>query len=415
MFPKLGGLRKVLSGTFIASMLLVSAAAVSSADTQSARTAKWVVSVTYQNIGTAASPVNVQFYSEGSNTPVSFSPGTLAAGAGKSFFIGNVSGLSAGFLGNPIMSAQQPLAATVVQFSQEAGFKMRLLSNGFDSNSTSAQYLVATVLKNKFSRTTVFSIQNTEAVAIDATINFYDADNAGALASTKIFEIAANSSKFIEMDNNDDTGITADVFNGSAIITAKTKGGADAKVVSAASEYYTNSNVGTNYEGLPLSAAANTLYMATALCANSGLDTFYAIQNASLTDSASVTVVYKNLNGTDKATDGPYNIGPGQKKSVNSCKPSDTTAMEGFTGAAVLTSTGAPIAAIGKAQNSASAGSANTADVLTAFLGQKQVRRNWHCHSSVGPVMPTLPHPPVDNNAPSLLSKIWKTLRLSLM
>ncbi len=95
----------------------------------------------------------------------------------------------------------------VVQFSQTTGYKMRLLSNGFQTADVSDQYLVATTLLNKFNWTTVFSIQNTENAAINATVRFYDADNNGVLAATKVHEeIPANSSKYIDMSVAADTG-----------------------------------------------------------------------------------------------------------------------------------------------------------------------------------------------------------------
>ena len=346
---------------------------------QSALGANWVVAVTYQNLGDAATPVTVNFYPEGSATATPFDPrsgkGDLAAGAADSFFIGTVSNLPAGFRGSAVMSANEPLAATIVQFSQDAGFKMRLLSNAFDGRDSvvSNQYLVATTLLNKFDRTTLFSVQNTTSDTIDATVKFYDADDNGNLKSEKVFNIPANSAEFISMDNFAETGISDSVFNGSAIVTAVKSGTSEAAtVVASASEYFTNIPVATAFEGVPLSAAANTSFMATALCERFNLDTFYAIQNASLTDNATITVTYKNTDGSTKSTDGPYVIGGGQKKSVNSCKPSDGTNMSNFSGAAVITSTGAPIVAIGKAQNSINAGSAATSLVLTAFLGQKE-------------------------------------------
>ena len=341
----------------------------------SARTASWLVSVTYQNVGTNAATISVGFYPEGSGTPVQFNAGTLAAGAGTSLYIGSVSGLPAGFRGSAVMSSTEPLVATVVQFSQDAGFKMRMLSNGFSSSDGSNQYLVATTLLQKFNRTTVFSIQNASEAEVEATVKFYDADNSGNLASTIKHVIPAGSSKYIEMDDAADTGLpgATTVFNGSAIVTAVLNSNktTPANVVAAASELYTNKNVGANFEGVPLSRAANTIYLATGLCKRFGLDTFYAVQNASLLNSASITVEYFNTDGTSKTTDGPYSIGPGQKKSISTCAPSSGAGMTNFTGSAKLTSTGAPIVAIGKAQGSVGASSA-TADVFTAFMGEPQ-------------------------------------------
>ena len=259
---------------------------------------------------------------------------------------------------------------------------MRLLSNGFQSSDASDQYLIATTLLNKFSRTTVFSIQNTENEAINATVRFYDADNSGNLAATKVHTIPANSSKYIDMSLPADTGLPANttVFNGSAIVTAQlvSAPGTAANVVAAASEYYTNRPVAANFEGLPLDRAASTVYLATGLCERFGLDTYYAVQNASLTNSAYIEVKYRDTAGNVVATDGRYLLGPGGKRSIVTCAPNDGTNMSNFTGSAVVnsysaatgTTAGAPIVAVGKAQTSQGAPTAGTADAFTAFLSE---------------------------------------------
>ena len=103
---------------------------------QSAKSASWSVSITYQNVGSESSTIIVNFYEEGSDTAIAFNPlegigdGTLAAGAGASFWIGSVSGISDGWRGSAVVSSSQPLVATVVQFSGDTGVDtMRLLSN----------------------------------------------------------------------------------------------------------------------------------------------------------------------------------------------------------------------------------------------------------------------------------------------
>lgn len=370
-------LKKVFSIALVLALAIGAFGSVIAA-VASARTLSWVVSVTYQNVGAEATSVNVDFYQEGSSTPISFDPlngGTLAPGAGASFFIGSVSGIDEGFRGNAVLSSSQPVVATVVQFHQNAAgetVKMRLLSNGFQATDGSQQYLVATTLLNKFSRTTVFSVQNTQSTPVTATIRFYDADAGGALASTINHTIPGFSSKYIEMDKPADTGLAASktVFNGSAIVTVPS-----GAVVSAASELYTNRDVAANFEGVSLDRAANTIYLATALCQRFGLDTFYAVQNASTTagNNATITVTYRNLDGTTKTTDGPYTIGAGQKRSITTCTPSSGAGMVGFTGSAVIQSTGAPIAVIGKAQCSTAPGTCPAAqlDVFTAFMGER--------------------------------------------
>lgn len=358
----------------VALLLLVVVFASAGSAEASARDATWTVSVTYQNVGDAPASLILNFFAEGDSTPIFFDPlngGTLAPGGSRSFWIGNVSAVSPGFNGNAVISSDQPLSSTVVQFSNDPGFRMRLLYYGFQAQDASDQFLVPTVLLNKFSRTTVFSIQNTEDEAINATIRFYDADAGGNLASTITHAIPRNSSKFIEMDAPADTGLgSTSVFNGSAIITAVKQAGGDANIVAAANEYYTNSNLAASFEGVPISKASNEINMATGVCERYGLDTFYAVSNSGLTGNATVTVSYNNTNGTPKAVDGPYTIGPGEKKSIRTCDPSDGTNMSNFTGSAVVTSTGNPIVVMGKAQNSLNAGGPATADLFTAFLGE---------------------------------------------
>jgi hypothetical protein len=349
--------------------------ATSAAQAQGARGASWVVSVTYANVGTAATDVQVNFYEEGSGTAITFDPldgGTLGAGAGRSFFIGKVGGIDTGFRGSAVMASSQPLVATVVQFSQDAGFKMRLLSNGFQGAQSSDTFLLATTLAGTFSRTTVFSVQNTEAEEVTATIEFFGED--GSSAGDIDYDIPAYSTKYIEMDKTADTGLASATFNGSAKVTAvlKSDGTTAANVVAGISELYTNRNVAANFEGIPDFDAANTVYMSTGLCENFGLDTFYAVQNAAATGDAVITVEYFDKNGASFASDGPYTIGPGQKKSIRTCDPNDGTDMSGFTGAAVVESVGSPIVAIGKAQGSANAPEAGKEDVFAIFMGQKE-------------------------------------------
>jgi len=369
-------MKKTLAILFTLALVFAVFGAANAAQAAGARSASWVVSVTYANVGTADTEVQVNFYQEGSATPIVFDPldgGTLGAGAGRSFFIGKVGGIDSGFRGSAVMASSQPLVATVVQFSQDAGFKMRLLSNGFQGSQASDTFYIATTLANTFTRTTVFSVQNTEAEEITATIEFFN--DSGTSVGTKQYDIPAYSTKYIEMDKTADTGLASDTFNGSATVTAvlKSDGTTPANVVAGISELYTDRNVAGNFEGFADFDAATTIYMSTGLCGNSNLDTFYAVQNAGAGDTA-ITVTYYDKNGAQVAEDGPYTIGSGQKKSIRTCNPNDGTDMTNFTGSAVIESTVEPIVAIGKAQGTQLPAyqSPAKADVFAIFMGQKE-------------------------------------------
>ena len=248
--------------------------------------------------------------------------------------------------------------------------KVRMFSNGFSESDGSNQFLIATTLSNRWNRTTIFSIQNIETEQVTVTLNFYSAED-GSLASSKEYTIPANSSKYIEMDLNSDTGLPS-VFNGSVIINAvKTSDGLPAKVAASANELYTNRNVGASFGGLPLARASNKIYLSTGLCTKFNLDTYYAVQNTSYTDPVEITAEYFDLNGVSVTKDGPYTIGPGQKRSLRTCQPSSGRNMKGFTGSAVITTTdpSGKIVALGKAQTQVSQPAA-TYNLFTIFNGE---------------------------------------------
>jgi len=335
-----------------------------------ARTLSWSVIVWYQNVGDQATPVEVNIFPENSNVPIVYDAGVIEASGTASFFAGDVHNISAGFRGNAVLSASQPMTATMMFFNPNQS--VRMFSNGFTTSDGSNQFLIATTLSNMWSRTTIFSIQNIEAEPVTITLNFYDAED-GSLASSREYQIPANSSKYIEMDKNTDTGLPP-VFNGSVIIDAvKTANGQPARVVSSANELYTNRNVGASFGGLPLDRASNKVYLSTGLCTAFNLDTYYAVQNTSYTESVEIVVEYFDLNGNSITTDGPYAIGPGQKQSIRTCDPSSGRNMTGFSGSAVITTTdpSGRIVALGKAQTQRSKPSA-TFNVFTIFNGEER-------------------------------------------
>lgn len=338
-----------------------------------ARSLSWAVSVTYLNVDVSDADIHIDFYAAGSATAIPFTPPALPSGAAASFYIGSVSGIGSTFQGNAVISSSASLVATVVQFHNNAAgetVKMRMLSNGFTSGSESENFMIPTTLWAT-DRTTVFSIQNTEAETITATVNFVAAST-GTVVSTKNFDIPANSSKYIYLDTAADTGLTGTSFDGSATISAvKKASGTPAKVVSSISELYNTKNVGANFEGMAAVLASQTVYMPTGLCAPntpSGLQTYYAIQNAG-SASTNITVTYYNTAGTLVTTDGPYTIGQGQKKSIITCAPNSGYNMTGFTGSAIITSSASKIVAIGKAQPAVGSG-AGVADFYSIFVGQ---------------------------------------------
>jgi hypothetical protein len=354
--------------------MLFATVGIGAVSADNARTLSWVVSITYQNVGTDTANVSIDFYPEGIATPVHYALADLNAGAATSLYVGSLTDVTAGFRGSAVMSSTQPLVATVVQLHANAAGEtvaVRMLSNGFGDADGSSQFLLATVLANTYSRTTIFSVQNIESETVTATFKFYD--TTGTLASTKVYDILAQSTKYIEMDQTSQTGLASSTFNGSAIVTAvmKSDGTTPARVVATENEYYTNKFDAASFEGLPSSKAATTIYLATGLCKKSGLTTSYAVQNSSLTTATHITVSYYNpSDGSLKTTDGPYTIGAGQKKSIGTCSPNSGMDMTGWSGSTIVVSDTTPIVAIGRASDATNGTDPRYANVFTAFNGE---------------------------------------------
>ncbi len=315
-----------------ASAVAVGSLGIARADT--AYTASFTTSITYQNIGSGTATVVVTFYAENSGTAINGGSYTLAPGASSSLFAGNVTGLPAGFKGSAVLSSNEPIAATMVQISTGDGtlVRNRPLSNGLAEGSTNV--LLATVLRNRFDTTSRFAIQNTESTPINFTLRIFNADAGGALVTTDTKNnVPPNSAIYYDMGTL--TGIP-DNFNGSATIEAT------GKVVASVMELSVSGVAASAFEGV--TGGSNAVYMPSALCnAFGGYNSFYAVQNTSNSQTANVTVTYKDLNnntaGTQTAT-----INPGAKQSFTTCGAVGAN----FNGSAIITSSGAPIVAIGK-------------------------------------------------------------------
>ncbi len=329
-------------------------AVVGSASAQIAYNAPFTTSITYQNVGTGTATIVFQFYPENNGTPVSV-PKTLAEGAGGSLYVGSLTEVAAGFNGSVVMSSDVPVVATLVQISGDSAVKNRPLSNGFSSGAS--EYLLATVLKNQFSTSSRFSVQNASSTSVDVTINLFNADNTAAppIVVTQN-NLPAGAAKYFDMGQL--SQVTAASFNGSATITAVESGtSTPANIVASVLELSTSADAASSFEGV--TGGSNTVYMASALCSAFGASSAYAVQNTSATTTATVTVTYSNSNGSGSEV---ANIAPGAKRSFLGC----TANNAGYSGSATITavqqgtSNPADVVAIGKVF-----GSGNS----TAFVG----------------------------------------------
>lgn len=322
---------------------------------QSATNQPWSTSITYYTPSTTSGTLQISFYAEGSGTPINADPIQLSPHKAGSLFVGNVSGMPSTFGGAAVLSSDVPVVATAVNIASGATNDYpRPLYSGFDPSKASEDFLIPTVLYQRFGQSTLVSIQNVESSAIQATLRVYAAGSTTP-SFQQTYTIQGQSAKLVAAA---DMGLSAG-FSGSAAVEAT------GRVVAAAQETDDAGRGAKAFEGLAADAGATTLYMASMMCnAFGGQTTFYAIQNAG-GSQASVAIDFYDKNGTKVYTATGINIGVGNKASVNPCNYTDqAAALNGINGSAVIRSTtgSVPLIAVGKIS-----GAGLTA---TAFMGQ---------------------------------------------
>jgi hypothetical protein len=302
----------------------------------------FTTAVTYQNVGDSPAEIVALFYDSPSDTsPIEIDLDPLNPNASTSQYVGGLSQIADGFQGSVVLQSSEPLLATMVQLPQgSATVKNRPLHNGFSEGGS--QVLIGTVLKDYYSTTSVFSIQNADSTSTDLTLRFYDTSAVEVYSESQTVEPGA--AYYFDAGQAAGLGST---FNGSAVIESTGEA-----IVGGNMELSTNTG-GTAcsaFEGV--AQGAQKYYMPSALCQAWGANTSYAVQNTNLVDETDVTVTYSN-GVTDMKT-----IGPGAKQSFVACNASGMTA--GFSGSAVVESADTDVIAIGKAYGSG---------LSTAFIG----------------------------------------------
>lgn len=329
----------------VTSLALLTAMLVSvTAFAGSAYDAAYTTSITYQNVGAEAATIQFSFYNEANGTSINHTVPALAAGAGSSLFVGNVSSIASGFAGSAVMSSNVPVVATMVQISSDGAVKNRPLSNGFSAGST--KVLLATVLKNTFNTSSRFSIQNADTGGVDVKVSIYN--SAAPTAAPILIEevnLPEGSAKYFDMGKL--SQISAASFNGSAVVEGfKTGTTTPANIVGSVLEMSTNGPKVSAFQGIP--DGGTTVYMPSAACKYFNLDSFYAVQNTG-NAASDVTVTYNNGATETK------NVAAGAKASFATCDKQGNN----FNGSSTITSA-QPIIVIGKISNGT---------VSTAFEG----------------------------------------------
>ena len=340
-FFSVGGAIVVLSLLLLMSVLSVWA--------QSATNAAWDSSITYYSPSDNEGHLVICYYGEGSGPPVCADGITLQPHKAGSLYIGTVGGLPDQFAGGAVLFSDVPVIATDVHFAAggQAGQYGRPLYTGFADADCAPTSYVSTVLYQQFGSTSMLAIQNADSSEITANLKVYAV---GSSTPTVDQDYIIPASSSVVLPASDIPGLPTG-FTGSAVIS----GTGDLVVV--VQETDDNGRGAKAFEGLP--GGADRIYMATMMCeAYSGPEnSYYAIQNVGGA-TTNVTIDFYDTSGTLVTTTPLIPIAAGAKASINPC----SYVSSGTAGSAVISSTLAPIIAMGKV--------GSPTGLATAFVGQ---------------------------------------------
>jgi len=315
----------------------------------------------------------INFFDElGSGMPHSVNfPLNLNSNGSTEILVGTLSGLGSGWKGSAVISADQPVVAASVQVPP-SGYG-HMMSNAFTSAEGTSNLFLTTFLRNFGDEVSLFGVQNIESEAINIRARFIDTGGNPVITPTLVLQ--ANTAKFFDAANAAATiGPSFPItFNGSVVVTAtKVSDGSPARIVGISETRRNDTGSSPNrfrayaFEAIPLSAGAQTIYMPTALCKSGpgSQTTFFAIQNLSFTSPTVITVTYTAVTGSLPSPN-VQNLPPLAKVSVDPCQ---TNGAAAYSGAATITSSSQPIAAVGKAAQTS--GPLTQPRFTTAFLAQ---------------------------------------------
>lgn len=326
----------------------------------------WASTIAYQNIGTGTATVYIAFYTDPLDTsPDTYSAGTINKDAAKVILVGDL--VTGTFRGSAVLSADQPLTAVIAQVAGDTTVRVRPVSNGFTTGSTST--IIPTAFK-LLQVKTQFAVQNIGPGQATVQIIFNNED--GTLRHSYSQIIEAGAGHFVDLATISDASIPIGWYG--VIIINRTAG--TGLLVSSAMELNTNAATYPNrayaFEGV--NGGALLWYMPSAMCKGGTPQTssYYAIQNPN-GSSANVTVTFKwNSGATTVRT---ISVAANGKASVFGCDRDAGLEPFNENGSAVIQSTnGVSVIAMGKVANSNFATAFNGIQSGTAKISLPFVR-----------------------------------------
>lgn len=294
----------------------------------------WITGIQVQNVSTAqAANITVTFYwaagtAQAGQVAHSFTD-TIPAGKAVAYYVPNIAGVPANFVGSVVVSSDVEVAA-ILNTSKVAtgtGGDPKRIGAAVGVKEPSTTVYAPYLRKNYANRNSYIAVQNTANITAFVRIRYTDAAGTALGAATQTADIPPFSTRIFYQNEN---GSLPNGFYGSAVITGTQP---LATVINNANAGTSTSTAGfESYNGFASSAAANKLYLPklTVNYSSPAYQSSFTAQNTGVA-AATMTVTYKfGLNVYTKVS--PL-INPGQSWAVYLATSSASGIPNGFGGA----------------------------------------------------------------------------------
>ncbi|HXF64864.1 MAG TPA: hypothetical protein VNK95_24775 [Caldilineaceae bacterium] len=182
---------------------------------------EFVTAFTYYNAGTSNTTVAFNFYNGRASTPIVITR-SLNAGAGGSLYVGSLgpTGLSPSFRGAVTITSNQPILSTLVHVPSSTSVKARAIANA--TRGGSSRIIFASVLKNYYGLTSIFSVQNASSSNADFRVSIYNANDPSTPIVINTLNVPPGAAAYYDMGALSE--IMAGAFTGSAIVEGRVSG-----------------------------------------------------------------------------------------------------------------------------------------------------------------------------------------------
>jgi hypothetical protein len=341
-------------------------------------TGTWSSVIYYYNTENKAGNLTFMFYQLGTVDPITPADGskTVAAFGSGSYFVGVV-----GIQGSAVVSADVQLSAVYRQFD-DTNASGQVLYSSFDVNQLSTAKVFIPSVRNKGGWVSQVGVQNIEAQTVSMKASFFKSDGT-SVNLTK--DVTAQASWVFKMNDADVLAATGADFEGAVVIEAVNP--TTARMAAAIQEVNTAvAQQSVAYEGMADTKVANTLYLPQAGCLVKSGTTLVSVQNAGTTDTDVSIEYHATSTGKVILTQALGTVKAGASVVADPCT---IKKLKAKAATAIVRSTAAPVAAVGKYTNkngfvnAVTAQPAGATKVVVPYVEWAKSTKGWRTYLNI--------------------------------